>query len=118
MPIRDLIELALLVVVTLTSVGRWVEAREQKERQIEKQSDREITATRGDLAEFEKRHSEEHERLWREIERNRHHWHEELVPKLQTIFERIAVTEGILKTYGEDLRRLQALIDRRRGARE
>jgi hypothetical protein len=112
--IRDWVELAFLIVITASSIGRWVEAREQRE----KQNNTDMAATRGDLAEFEKRHSEEHEKIWREIERNRDHWHKELVPKLQGIIERVAVAEGAERAHGEDLRRLQTIIDRRRGGRD
>lgn len=117
MSIRDWVELAVLIIITITSIGRWIEARERKEKEIERQSNNDLAATRGDLAEFEKRHSEEHEKIWREIERNRNHWHQELVPKLQTIFERIAVAEGVQRAYADDLRRLQAIIDRRHSLR-
>lgn len=113
MSIRDWVELAVLIVITISAIGRWIEARERTERQ----SNTDLAATRGDLAEFEKRHSEEHEKIWREIERNRSHWHQELVPKLQTVFERLAVAEGVQRAYADDLRRLQTILDRRHSLR-
>jgi hypothetical protein len=44
--IRDWVELAFLIVITASSIGRWVEAREQRE----KQNNTDMAATRGDLA--------------------------------------------------------------------
>lgn len=114
MTIRDWIELAVLGVITITSIGRWIEAREQRE----KRNNDDIGATRGDLAEFEKRHQEEHEKLWREIERNRDHWHKDLVPQLQSVFSRLAVVEETQHAIRNDLQRLQTICDRRHWTRE
>lgn len=93
MTVHDWVMMMIAVVMTITTIGRWIEAREQKELRATD----EIGATRADLADIEKRHTEEHAKIWREIERNRNHWHQELVPKLQQIFERLAGVEAIIE---------------------
>jgi hypothetical protein len=90
MSIRDWVELTLLVILTLTGIGRWIATREQHDADATKG----VSATRQELIDFERRHVDEHRRLWAEIERNRNHWHQELVPWQQKVAERLATIEG------------------------
>lgn len=101
MTVRDWAELVVLLVVTLTSIGRWIEARE-----------RVGTAATVDLGSFEARHQEEHVRIWAEVDRWRTRWHDDLVPWQQNIIERLATQEGLARGYDLELIRLRAL-DRR-----
>lgn len=112
---RDWIEIAVLLILTITGIGRWIEAREQKEKQLAERLNAPtplvpvngLLATRADLATYEARHAEEHKRLWDEIQRGRTHWHDELVPWQQRIAERVAIVEAIVHTIGQDINRLE-----------
>jgi hypothetical protein len=86
LPIHDVLEVALLVVMTIFSIGRWAQARELKEQaSVDTAAD-----VRDTFDTYCRTHAGEHEMLWNEIERNRKHWHEEATPRLQAMAERIA----------------------------
>jgi acetoin utilization deacetylase AcuC-like enzyme len=113
MSIRDWVELVVLVILTLTNVGRWIQTRAQKEVAASEG----IAASRADLADYEKRHQEEHGRLWKEVERQRVHWYDEAIPWQQKTLERLGRAEGEALVQATEIAHLQSLIEQRRGSR-
>lgn len=114
MPIHDWIQSALLVVITIFSIGRWAQSRESTEVADSKD-------TKQVRSEFDKycvQHEGEHRNLWLEIERQRKRWHEHLVPWQQQLAERIARFEEHEKAQDSQLQQLWVNQDRRRQPRE
>ena len=113
MTIRDWVELTLLVVVTLLSIGRWLELRQVREGKA-------LDGVHGALTQFHEyqaRHGDEHARLWKEIERQRRHWHEEMVPWQQGCAGRLATLEAQQAGHTRELTQLWAALERRRETR-
>ncbi len=113
--LQPIVEVALLVVITLLQAGRWTQAREDAEKKTPVPIPPDAPyATRADLAAYEVAHAKDHAAIWVEIERNRNHWHKDLVPWQQEVTGRLAtLTEHQLSTDRE-LKQLWAIYNRRR----
>lgn len=103
MALHDWIEVGMMAILTIITIGRWAEAREQIER-----------ASSKDLTGVEQRCDDEHERIWTEVERNRDHWHRDLVPWQQGMAERLVSLEQQVRNQTIELERVTRLLDRQR----
>lgn len=114
MSIRDWVELALLVVLTILSIGRWAQSREERERA----SSAALGLTAKDLEESDRRNEQERERLWTEVNRNRDHWHKEMVPWMQRVAVELATTGEQCREREREMKQIWAAIERRRETRD
>lgn len=111
--IHDLVQVALLVVMTIFSVGRWVQTREDKE--TDATDDAAVVAK--DLAAHQKSTAEERAEIWKEIDRQRRRWHDDLTPWRQSVAERLARFEEHDRSQDSQITQLWAFHERRGGPR-
>jgi hypothetical protein len=115
MSIHDLVQTALLVVITIFSIGRWAQSREDQEAH----GAEDAADVQKALDRFCLEHKGEHDNLWREVERQRRRWHDELAPWRQTLGEKIARFEEHERAQDSQLAQLWSTgFERRRTPRD
>ena len=100
------------MVVAIMNVGRWIEIR----RAREKTAIDGIKRTDKDFLDWKRQHEDEHRRIWRELERQRERWHNELTPWRQGVAERVATIiarqESLIQRVDQLWEMLHSLNDR------
>lgn len=135
MTLKDWVELVLLVLLTLSNGTRWMTTREHTEADTSKEVDKlrsdhgaaldrcrtdwiaDCARIRGDLQGMRVEAVEEHKKIWAEIDRNRAHWHEDMVPFQQKMLGEIARLTERIRGHGAQIAQVWTALDRRREGR-
>ena len=109
----QIIQTALLVLLTVFHIGQWVANRERGEKDgVEDAAD-----VKEDFDKYCTEHKGLHDEIWREIERIRKRYHEGIVPWQQETAERLATITEHLRSIDAQLKDLWIARDRRREPR-
>lgn len=114
MGIHDWVQSALLVVITIFSIGRWAQARESTETADAKDAKQ----VQANLDSYCKVHDGEHQNVWRELERQRKQYHEVRIPWEQAVSDKLARLDEHEKAQDGQLGQLWTILSRRRSPRD
>jgi hypothetical protein len=113
MSIHDVVNTALLVVLTLFTVARWTREREAKEDDGVKDT----AQLQRTVETYCRDHKGEHDTLWREVDRVRKRYHDEIVPWQQAVSDKLATIMEHGRAVDRQFDQLWTAHDRRREPR-
>jgi hypothetical protein len=111
-PIHDIIQTTLLVVITVFSIGRWAQQRQDKEADGVKDTG----ALKRAFESYCELHKGEHDNIWKENERQRRRWHDDLTPWRQQVAEKLARLDEHERSQDSQLQQLWSSGPNRRRA--